>query len=83
MAVESVSLSQCLSPHQTFTPINKLRESPYVSVSLLLNRSCVFIESKRKTSKRIKQVPSKARARFKLGRSELVLQALRAARASN
>lgn len=30
MAPESVNLSQSLSPHQTFTPINKLQEvSPY------------------------------------------------------
>ena len=32
MAAESVSLGQSLSPHQTFTPLNKLQEiSPYVS----------------------------------------------------
>jgi len=56
MAAESVNLSQSLSPHQTFTPINRLQEkdvSPYVSpstqiLSFSLNDLLIFTEPQRR-----------------------------------
>jgi len=69
MAPESVNLSQSLSPHQTFTPINKLQEvSPYVSViskdSMAINRIACSEPQRQAVEAYGNEVPSQVRPRL-------------------
>ena len=80
MAAESVSLGQSLSPHQTFTPLNKLQEiSPYVSeIPAECNKESnrIYIselERHWQAGWRREQVPTETRPGFKLRQCQSVL----------